>query len=199
MENNRHLRSASQIQKDCDIVQLYWARDVEAISATEAKYGHYLSAIAQNILCNPEDAEECVNDTYLKAWNSIPPHRPAMLSTFLGKLTRHLAFNRYQYNRAEKRGGGELPLVLDELAECVSDRDDVEQIIDRNELAAAINEFLRRLPAKQRAMFICRYWSSDSVSAIAARFGMTAGNVSVTLNRLRHKLRQHLIERGFER
>ena len=104
---------------DEKIVQLYWNRDEQAIPATAQKYGNYCTSIAKNIIGNLEDAEECVNDTYLNAWNSMPPHRPGVLSTFLGKIVRNLSFNRYKYNTADKRGGGELPLVLDELSDLV--------------------------------------------------------------------------------
>jgi RNA polymerase sigma-70 factor (ECF subfamily) len=116
---------------DLKIVQLCWDRDEQAIPATADKYGSYCTAIAKNILGNNEDAEECVNDTYLNAWNSMPPHRPSVLSTFLGKITRNLSFNRHKHNTADKRGGGELLAVLDELADCVSGKEDMEQEFNR--------------------------------------------------------------------
>lgn len=184
--------------EDCAIVGLYWDRDEQAIPATSEKYGRYCTSIAKNILGNIEDAEECVNDTYLNAWNSMPPHKPDVLSTFLGKITRNLSLNRYKYNTAEKRGGGEAVVVLDELSEVVSDTDIVEQEIERKELVNAINTFLDTLDLKKRSIFICRYWYFDSVEDIATGFGMTENNVSVTLNRLRKKLQQYLAERGFE-
>ena len=183
---------------DSKIVQLYWDRDEQAIPATSDKYGTYCISIAQNILGNQEDAEECVNDTYMSAWNSMPPHRPNILSVFLGKITRNLSLNRYKQNTAGKRGGGEVPVVLDEIAELVSDTGSVEQEVDRKELVKAIDAFLDRLPTDKRSIFICRYWYFDSVSKIAARFGMTENHVSVTLNRLRVKLHNDLLERGFD-
>lgn len=183
---------------DAKIVQLYWDRDEQAILATADKYGSYCASIAKNILGNQEDAEECVNDTYLNAWKSMPPHRPGILSAFLGKITRNLSFNRYKQNVADKRGGGEVPVVFDEIAELVSDTDSVEQEVDRKELVKAIDSFLDRLPAGKKSIFVCRYWYFDSISDIADRFGMTENNVSVTLNRLRLKLRNYLLERGFE-
>lgn len=183
---------------DSKIVQLYWDRDEQAIPATSDKYGTYCISIAQNILGNQEDAEECVNDTYMSAWNSMPPHRPKILSVFLGKITRNLSLNRYKQNTAGKRGGGEVPVVLDEIAELVSDTGSVEQEVDRKELVKAIDAFLDRLPTDKRSIFICRYWYFDSVSKIAARFGMTENHVSVTLNRLRVKLHNDLLERGFD-
>ena len=183
---------------DAKIVQLYWDRDEQAIPATASKYGNYCISIAKNILGNCEDAEECVNDTYLNTWNAIPPHRPKRLSTFLGKIVRNLSFNRYAHNTADKRGGGELPAVLEELADCVSGRDDSGQLYEHKELAAAINDFLGTLPAEKRNIFVCRYWYTDSVNEIAARYGMTCGAVSMTLKRLRTKLHSYLVERGYE-
>ena len=183
---------------DAKIVRLYWDRNEQAILATADKYGNYCASIAKNILGNHEDAAECVNDTYLNAWNSMPPHRPSILSTFLGKIVRNLSIKRYKHNTADKRGGGQATVVLDEIAEFVSDADSVEQEIDRKELATAIDRFLDRLPADKRNIFICRYWYFDSISDIANRFRMTENNVSVTLNRLRLKLHNYLLERGFE-
>ena len=183
---------------DAKIVQLYWDRSEQAIPATADKYGNYCTSIAKNILGSREDAEECVNDTYMNAWNSMPPHRPSVLSAFLGKITRNLSLNRYKHNTADKRGGGQATVVLDEIAEFVSDANSVEQKIDRKELVKAIDNFLDRLPADKKNIFICRYWYFDSISDIASRFGMTENNVSVTLNRLRLKLHNHLLERGFE-
>ncbi len=183
---------------DAKIVQMYFDRDEQAIPATADKYGNYCTSIANNILGNHEDAEECVNDTYLNTWNSIPPHRPKMLSTFLGKIVRNLAFNRYKRNTADKRGGGEITAVLDELANCVSGNDDVEQAYEYKELTAGINDFLATLPAEKRNIFVCRYWYTDSIADIAARFDMTYSAVSMMLNRLRTKLHNYLIERGYE-
>lgn len=182
---------------DAAIVRLYWERDEQAIPATAEKYGGYCTAIAKNILGSHEDAEECVNDTYWKAWNAIPPHKPAILSAFLGRITRNLALNRYRHDTAEKRGGSRAAAVLDEIAELVSDTDSAEREAERRELIAALNAFLGALPAEKRRLFVRRYWYFDDVSAIAARFGMTENNVSVTLGRLRRKLRRFLSERGF--
>lgn len=183
---------------DKDIIQLYLDRDQCALSETAMKYGKYCFTVAMNILGNKEDAEECVNDTYLSTWNAIPPAMPTIFSSFLGKITRNLAFNKYKYNHAKKRGNGELMLVLDELAECVSGIDDVEQESDRQKLAATINSFLETLPSKKRNIFICRYWYSDSISSIAQRYKMTESNVSVTLSRLRSRFKEYLLERGYD-
>lgn len=183
---------------DNDIIQLYWDRNDQAISATSEKYGRYCKAIARNILGNEEDAEECVNDTYWNAWNSMPEHWPERLAAFLGKITRNLSFNRYKHERTGKRGGGETALVLDELADCVSDADNVERAIDRQELAKAINSFVKSLPGKKRRLFVRRYWYADSISAIAHDNGMLQGTVSKTLERTRKQLKAYLTERGFD-
>ena len=180
------------------IVQLYFDRDERAIPATAEKYGSYCMSIAGNILDSREDAEECVNDTYLNAWKSIPPHRPQRLATFLGKITRNLAFNKYKHNTAEKRGGAELPAVLEELAGCVSGREDVESFYARQELVAEINRFLGELPSEKRNIFVCRYWYGDNVGEIASRFRMTCAAVTMCLARLRAQLRDYLSKRGYE-
>lgn len=183
---------------DNAIIRLYWDRDDRAISVTARKYGNYCKTIARNILGSEEDAEECVNDAYLNAWNSIPPHCPKQLSTFLGKITRNLSFNKYKHNHAEKRGGGEITLVLDELSDFVSSVDNVEQIIDRQELAKAISSFLKSLSIEKRNIFVRRYWYADSVSDIAGDYGMLQGTVSKILERTRKQLKAYLTERGFE-
>jgi len=184
--------------EDAKIVQLYWDRDQNAIAETANKYGKYCTSIANNILGNSEDAQECVNDTYMNAWNSMPPHRPNMLSTFLGKITRNLSFNRYKHSNADKRGGGEIAAVLDELSECVSGKESVEQEIEYKELVKAIDSFLDTLSEEKRSIFICRYWYTDSISSIAKRHGMRENAVSMTLNRVRVKLKEYLMERGYE-
>ena len=183
---------------DNGIIRLYWDRNDQAIRATTEKYGHYCKAIAKNILNSEEDAEECVNDTYLNAWNSMPTHWPEQLAAFLGKITRNLSFNKYRHNHAEKRGGGEMALVLEELADCVSDVDDVEKTIDRQELIKAIDRCVRTLPIEKRNLFVRRYWYADSVSDIASGSGMKQGTVSKTLERTRKQLKRYLAERGFE-
>ena len=178
--------------EDERIIQLYFARNEEAISRTAEKYGNYCHAIAENISGSKEDAEECVNDTYLAAWNSIPPEKPAVLRTFLGRITRNLSFDLYRKKHAEKRGGGQLTLILDELEECVSGGNRPEEEWEKKELTAAIHSFLGKLSEEKRAMFLRRYWFADSVSSIADRFGMSPNAVSVSLSRLREKLRDHL-------
>ena len=183
--------------EDTEIVGLYWDRDQRAIPATAEKYGAYCAGIAQNILGSREDAEECVNDTWLRAWNAMPPHRPAVLSAFLGKITRNLSLNRRRDSRADRRGGGQRAAVLEELGEVVSGGDSVEQALEQRELLREIDAFLAALPAVQRDLFLCRYWYFDSVGEIARRFGRRPNSVSVLLRRLRLRLRDHLTERGF--
>lgn len=183
---------------DREIVDLYWKRNSNAINETASKYGGYCTSIARNILGNDEDAEECVNDTYLNTWNSIPPNRPSVLSAYLGKITRNLSFDRFRRRRADKRGGGEYELVLDELAECVSGAGSVEQEAERAELVLVINSFLDTLSKEKCSIFLCRYWYATPVSKIAASFGMSEGSVSVTLTRIRGKLKNYLKERGYD-
>lgn len=183
---------------DSDIIRLYWDRNDRAIQETSEKYGHYCKAIAKNILGNEQDAEECVNDTYLNAWNAMPTHWPERLAAFLGKITRNQSFNKYKFNRAQKRGCGEIVFVLDELADCVSGIDNVEQEIDRRELIKAVNSFVADLSEVKRNIFVRRYWYADPVSDIARGCGMRAGNVSKMLERMRRQLKIYLTEMGFE-
>ena len=183
---------------DNGIIRLYWDRDHHAINATSEKYGHYCKKIARTILGSEEDAEECVNDTYLNAWNSMPPHRPENLAAYLGKITRGLAFNKYRRDHAEKRGGGETALILDELADHVSGAGNAEQIVEGQELIRAVNTFVRSLPVKKRVIFTRRYWYADSVSDIAKDCGMPRVTVSKTLERMRKQLKAYLTERGFD-
>lgn len=184
--------------EDHEIIQLYWDRDEAAIGATDEKYGAYCTAIARNILPSPEDAEECVSDTWLHAWNAMPPQWPNILSAFLGRITRNLSFNRCRFTHAQKRFGGELPLVLEELEECVSSGETPEEALDRRALVEALESFLDTLPPSKRELFVDRYWYARSVGEIAKRRHMTENHVSVTLSRLRGKLRRHLTERGIE-
>ena len=183
--------------EDQQIIELYWARSEQAIRESETKYGAFCLSIARNILAQEQDAEECVNDTWLRAWNAMPPHRPAVLSAFLGKITRNLALNRRRKDAAEKRGGGEADAVFEELAQVVSHQDTPESDLDRRELLGAINEFLAALPDTKRRIFVCRYWYFDSVPDIARRFALSENHVYVTLHRLRMQLRRRLSERGF--
>ena len=181
---------------DTQIVELYWARKESAIEETEAKYGSYCRSIAGNILQNQDDAEECVNDTWLDAWNSMPPHRPSVLSTFLGKLTRRISIDKWRRLTAKKRGDGQLPLVLSELEDCISDGKSIEEETERKLLAEVIAAFVKSLPETEQKVFLCRYWYMDSVSAIATRFRFSESKVKSMLFRTREKLRVRLEKEG---
>ena len=174
--------------EDAHIVQLFWARDQAAISESSQKYGKYCYSIAYGILADQEDAEESVNDAYLDAWNTMPPHRPAVLSTFLGKITRRISIDKWRARRAEKRGGGEIALALDELEECIPDGRSVEDEVELAELAQVINGFVMSLPPMERRVFIRRYWYLDPIAAIAERFGFSQSKVKMMLHRQRAKL-----------
>lgn len=182
--------------EDLEIVELYWNRDESALSETKNKYGNYCHAIAYSILHNNEDTEETLNDTYLAAWNSMPPHHPLNLSTYLGKLCRRLSLNRWRFLNAEKRGGGQVTLSLDELGECVPDQKGIREELEEKLLAESINDFLSELKESERKIFVCRYWYFDPIEEIAKRFGYTQSKVKMSLKRSRDKLRQHLLKEG---
>ena len=167
------------------------------VSESSDKYGAYCSAVAGNILSDHEDVKECVNDTWLKAWNSMPPNKPSILSAFFGKITRNLSFNRYKELHREKRGGKNIDQILDELEDCISGHESPEEALLENELKDEINTFLSSLPKDKRYMFIRRYWYADTISDIADRFNMSENNVSVSLSRIRNALRSHLTGRGY--
>lgn len=178
------------------IVQLYFNREERALRETETKYGRYCYSIAYGILQDAQDADESVNDTWLGAWNSIPPHRPSCLAAYLGKLTRRISLKKRRDRTAQKRGGGQMELALEELAACIPGGDGPELALEAKELTAAVERFLRGLPAVQRNVFICRYWYLDPIGDIAARFGFSDGKVKSMLHRVRGKLREQLKKEG---
>lgn len=182
---------------DRDIVGLFLERDESAIREVSEKYMSYCSKIAANILGSYDEAEDCVNEALMKAWESIPPHEPEMLSTYLGKLTRNIAINRRRRTLAGKRGRGEAELVFEELSELIGG-ESVEQAHDMKELVGEINAFLYTLPEMKRNIFVCRYWYCDSVPEIAAEFVISKNKVYITLNRVRKSLREYLRKRGYE-
>lgn len=182
--------------EDRQIVELYWQKSEDAIKETDRKYRAYCFTIANNILCNRQDSEECVNDTWLNAWNAIPPQKPKVLQTFLAKITRNLSFNRFHARSAQKRGSGEIILVLDELAECLSSKSNVESEYAAKELGQHIRLFVRALPEKDCNVFVRRYFFTESVREIAKRYQLTENNVMVILSRTRKKLKQYLIKEG---
>ena len=189
-------RKGDDCTKDQEILELYRARSETAISETEDRYGRYCRRIAVNILGNREDAQECVNDTFLTAWNSIPPQSPRVLATFLGSITRNLAIDRWRERRAGKRGGGEMQLALDELSGCVPGGESPEGEVLRRELLKSVAAFLGTLPETERSVFLCRYWYFDSAQDIALHFGFSSGKVRSMLHRTRKKLQSHLKREG---
>lgn len=179
--------------EDGQIIDLYWNRDQRAIRETDGKYGKLLGSIAWNLLRSREDSEECVNDTYLRAWEAIPPARPGAFRTWLGRITRNLSLDRWKRRDAEKRGGGPEPL-LGELEDCLPARRG--RSVEDLELAEALNAFLRDLSAEARAMFLRRYWYGESVAEVAAALGCGEGKVKSSLFRSRRALREHLEREG---
>ncbi len=182
--------------EDKTIVDLYWERDETAISETAKKYGRYCYAIAFNILSDAEDAKESVSDAYLNAWNSMPPHRPTILSTFIGKVTRYVSLKKRREKHAQKRGGGNVDLAYEELSECIPAHADTDDEFENQELAKVINRFLDELPLHEQKVFVCRYWYFDSISAISKQFGFSESKVKSMLHRTRKKLRTRLSEEG---
>lgn len=178
--------------EDERIIALYFSRSEQAIQETEKKYGGYCYSIAMNILTNREDAEECVSDTYMAAWNTIPPKKPALLNAFLGKITRCLSIDRWRKRSSLKRGGGEIILALEELEDCTSPEESIETAAEKKQTALALNQFLSRLPEMERNVLLCRYWYLDSIDQIAQATGFTPSKVKSMLHRTRGKLKKHL-------
>lgn len=182
--------------EDRKIVDLYWQRDENAIPETAAKFGGYCRTIAYNILSDAEDAEECLNDTWLRAWNTMPTNRPSRLAPYLGKLSRWISLTRLREKTSLKRGGGETELVLDELAEAVDSGADVEKAVELKELNAALRRFLKTLGETERQVFLARYWFIASIAEIAEKFGFSESKVNSMLHRTRKKLLGYLKEEG---
>ena len=179
-------------------LNLFFARDELALAETERKYGGYCYSVANQILNNKEDSEETVSDTWLRAWESIPPQRPSFLKLFLAKITRNLAFTRWRKAAAAKRGGGEMELVLEELAECVPGAEQVDDQLNGRELAREIRRFLDTLKKRDQDIFLQRYFFADEVGAIADRYDMKRTNVNVILSRTRTKLKAFLMKEGYD-
>ena len=182
--------------KDAEIVELYWNRDEAAITATSERYGNYCYSIAYHILQCSEDAKECVNDTYWKVWQSIPPQRPSRLATYVGKITRNLSLDRLKQLNAQKRGKGQVELALQELESCIPSADDMDQIADEIVLSDTINQFLRAQPRTERNIFVGRYWHLYSISDLAQAYGMRESKVASLLFRMRQKLKHYLEKEG---
>lgn len=182
--------------EDSKIVELYWQRSEAAISATAEKYGKYCNYIAYNILRNSEDAEECVNDTYMRAWNAIPPHKPAQLSTFLGKITRNLSLNKYKGLHAQKRGKGQIDMALSELGECIGQTSRIETMADEMVVVQVINGFLADQPKLNRIVFVKRYWYLSSIKDMAEELAMNENRITSMLFRMRKELKHRLESEG---
>lgn len=181
---------------DCMIIDLYWARSEDAISETDKKYGRFCYGLSFNILGDSLDAEECVSDTYMAAWDAMPPHRPGLLKAFLGKLSRRIAISRWRGKNAAKRKGM-TELVLDELSDCVPGGCSPAEELELKELAAVIDGFLRSLPEAERLVFIRRYWYLDPIKDICARYGYSQSKVKTMLYRMRAALKFRLSEEGY--
>lgn len=181
---------------DKQIIRLLWQRDEKALGIVSAQYGSYCRSIAQNILRNDSDTEECINDAFLRLWNTIPPEKPGNLKLYLARILRNLALDRYRANTAAKRNSA-MEEVLDELEDVLPGSGTPEDTYMAKELSKAINRFASALPQRERDLFVRRYFFTDDISTIARKYRMTAHNVTVTLSRVRQKLRQHLIQEGF--
>ena len=184
--------------EDRQIIGLYFARDEEAITATKEKYGTYCASVAGNILDAPEDIEEILSDTWLRAWNSIPPLHPANLKLYLARIARNLSFDRFRSQSREKRGGSQIILALEELGHCVAAADHPGTGLEIKELSAAVNDFLTTLPKRDRIIFLRRYFYTQSFEEIAANCGISQGAVRTALSRTRKKLKLHLKKEGFD-
>lgn len=182
--------------EDSRIIELYWARSQQAIVESENKYGAYCRTVARNILDRAEDAEECINDTWLRAWNVMPPQRPAVLQAFFGKLTRNLSLDRWRRDRAQKRGGSQVELALEELEDCLAARDRVEEELDARHTAGLISGFVRQLPRQDRMLFVRRYWYLDDIQTLARHMGMGQSQVKSRLHRIRQRLKVELEKEG---
>ena len=181
---------------DDRIIELYWERNESALEVTASKYGRKLYAVAYHILEDAPDAEECENDTYLAAWNAMPPERPHFLLAFLSRITRNLSFKRLRAKSTQKRGGNQALLSLDELIECLPADGGFEEHLRREELSALLTSFLKGLPTVQRRVFICRYWYCESIAEIAKRFGFKESKVKMMLHKNREQLFTYLEKEG---
>ena len=185
------------VMDDKKIIELYFKRDERAVIETEDKYGGYCFAIANNILANTQDSEECVNDTWSRAWNSIPPENPNCFKLFLARITRNLALDKIKVKTRQKRGGGESALIFDEISELISDGETVEKELERKEFMNTVNRFLRNIPQRERGIFISRYFFGESIEVISKKYRITKSNTEKLLSRTRIKLRELLKKEGY--
>ena len=183
--------------EDSQIIRLYWDRDESAITESDSAHGAYCFAVAMNVLASREDSEECVSDTWWKAWNVIPPQKPDRLRSFFARITRNLAIDRYRKRTAEKRNE-HMNTVLEELEGCLSGEESVESEVERQELSSSLNRFLASLSLRDRQIFVRRYFWCEDVKKIAAEMGLKQNSVNVMLHRMRNRLRAHLTADGWE-
>lgn len=183
--------------QDEEIIALCFEKNEKAIDEISAKYGAYSRKVAENVLRNPEDAEECFNSALLAFWKCVPPEKPENLRVFLAKITRNLALNKLREKNTEKRGGNENAEVFEELSECIPSGENVEESFIAKELGESINRFAKKLPERERNVFIRRYFFMETMEEIGKRFGISAGNAAAILHRIRKKLRKHLEKEGY--
>lgn len=182
--------------KDDEIIELYWKRDEDAIIETSNKYGKYCKYIAFNILGNTEDTEESVNDTYMHTWNAIPPNRPRVLRTWLGRITRNISIDKYKFNNAKKRSQNEVDILLSELDDCIPANSNIEKEIEDQEIAKVLNDFLSNLSQEKRIIFVRRYYFSDSVVQISKRYNLSESRIKSSLFRIRKELKKFMEKEG---
>ena len=185
------------LMTDEKIVELYWKRDESAIMETSQKYEKYLTVIAYNILNNIECSQESVNDTYLKAWNTMPPEKPNILKLYLARITRQISIDILRTYTRKKRGCSQYEISLNELEECITDNNNIQQEIELKLLSKTINEFLYSLPELSRNIFVCRYYFCDSIKTISVYFAVSEAKVKSILYRTRLSLKKHLENEGF--
>lgn len=181
--------------EDHEIINLYWNRDETAIWETNYKYGRFCHSIAVNILSVIEDAEECVSDSYHKAWDSIPPERPHVFRAWLGRIVRNLSINRWHHNRAQKRYAG-METLLSELSDCIPGSETTEEIVESQALTGHINDWLDSLTDTERLLFIRRYWNGEQLKPLASLIGTTPNRLAGQMYRLRNRLKSYLAEKG---
>lgn len=187
------------IMDDSKIIELFFSRSEDAIIHCKTKYEKYCHSIAYNILHNQEDSDECLNDTWLSAWDTIPPAKPLVLSTYLGKITRNHALDRYRNYTAKKRNGNQTTIVLEELSECISSGQNIEdEIINKNEIIQIFDSFLDELSSNARIIFLQRYWYMMSVKDIAHNNNLSQSAVKMSLLRSRECLKQRLVKEEYE-
>jgi len=184
---------------DEEIIELYWKRDEKGIEQTDKKYGKYLYVIAYNIVHDRLDCEECLNDTYLGAWNQIPPHRPSVFQVFLSRIMRNIAVDKLRYNTAAKRVPSEMMVSLSELDDCMSTAPSVEEELATKELARVLNTYLHALNDREQFIFVCRYYYADKIAAIASMLQTSEATIFRELSAIREGLKEHLEKEGIQR